>query len=352
MPGPKVLVLYVGGTIGMTEDEKGSLKPCPGYLTNELANMPEMTADDMPSVVVKEYDTLIDSSDMDSSDWSKIVEDIEADYYNYDGFVVLQGTDTMAYSASALSFMLENLGKPVVLTGSMIPLIKGYSDARRNLLMAIFIAGTSCIPEVCIFFFDKLLRGNRSKKLDTQSLDAFQSPNFGALASVGVGIQYHENFHLDPPKKPFRTHKGMDRGIAVIRMIPGFDDEIFHALKGLSSLKAIVVELYGTGNAPSRKKSLLDALEALIAAGKLVVVVSQCPTGHVDLLAYAVGRRLAESGCLSGHDMTVEAVAAKLSYLFGRGLSPAMVRDRLSLSLRGELTTSSERRAPHLPSPL
>ncbi|GBG24870.1 L-asparaginase, putative [Hondaea fermentalgiana] len=350
--GPKVLVLYIGGTIGMVADSLGSLKPCPGYLTKELTTMPEMTADDMPNVDVKEYDTLVDSSDMDASDWAAIVRDIEDNYFNYDGFVVLQGTDTMAYSASALSFMLENLGKPVVLTGSMIPLIKGYSDARRNLLMAIFIAGTSCIPEVCIFFFDKLLRGNRSKKLDTGSLDAFQSPNFGPLASVGVGIQYHESFHLDPPKKPFRTHKTMDRGVAAIRMIPGFDDEILRALKNVSSLKAIVVELYGTGNAPSRKRGLVEALESLIAAGKLVVVVSQCPTGNVDLLAYAVGRRLAEAGCLSGHDMTVEAVAAKLSYLFGRGLSPAIVRDRLSVSLRGELTTSSERRAPRLTSPL
>mmetsp|Transcript_3446 Transcript_3446/g.5280 ORF Transcript_3446/g.5280 Transcript_3446/m.5280 type:complete len:250 (-) Transcript_3446:461-1210(-) len=148
----KVLILYVGGTIGMTEDEHGSLRPCPGYLTEFLENMPEMKEKDMPNVTVKEYGNLVDSSDMDASDWTDIVTDIENEYYNYDGFVVLQGTDTLAYSGSALSFMLENLGKPVILTGSMIPLSKGYSDARRNLLISVNIAGNSCIPEVCIFF--------------------------------------------------------------------------------------------------------------------------------------------------------------------------------------------------------
>jgi len=339
----KVMVLYVGGTMGMTEDEFGSLKPTKGYLTSVLENMPELAEPDMPEVAIKEYDELVDSSDMDASDWANICKDIEDNYYLYDGFVVLQGTDTMAYTASALSFMLENLGKPVIVTGSMIPLIKGFSDARRNLLISVDIAGSSSIPEVCIFFHDRLIRGNRSKKLSTGDLDAFDSPNFPSLADVGVSLHYHEQLHRMPPRKPFRAHLEMDRGVIAIRMIPGFDDEIFNIISPTPGLKAVVVEMYGTGNAPSRKEGLIVALENIVKSNKLVVIVSQCPTGHVALNTYAVGRRLAEIGCISGEDMTIEAVSTKLSYLFGRGLTAAQVKLMMSENLRGELTVKSDR---------
>jgi L-asparaginase len=336
----KVLIIYVGGTMGMTEDEHGSLRPTKGYLTMQMRNLPGMATLEMPQVDIIEYDNLVDSSDMDWTDWAAIAKDIEKAYYQYDGFVLIQGTDTMAYTASALSFMLENLAKPVIVTGSMIPWSKGYSDARRNLLISLDIAGSSAIPEVCIFFHDKLMRGNRCKKLSTEALDAFYSPNHPPLANVGVSIVYHEMLFRVPPRKRFRAHTDMDTGIVATRLIPGFDDNIFHALAALSrdSLKAVVVETYGTGNAPSRRAGLINALKEIVDSGKLVVVVSQCPTGHVDLKAYAVGRKLDEIGCVSGEDMTLEAVATKLSYLFGKGLTPAQVTAMLSQDLRGELT--------------
>jgi len=339
----RVKLLYTGGTIGMQEDEHGSLVPSPGYLTNELATMPEMS--EMPSVDVQEFDPLIDSSDMDKKVWVKIAELIEANYFDFDGFVVLMGTDTMAYTASMLSFMLENIGKPVIFTGSQIPLVRGYTDARRNLLISIYIAGTSDMPETAIFFHDRLIRGTRSKKMSSNQLEAFDSPNFPELAHVGVSIEYNETVHLPPPKKPFKVHKGINDGIACVRLIPGFIDDIFPALNGIQSLKAIILELYGTGNAPSRKETFLAAIRSIIASGKLVVVTTQCPLrARVDLSAYAVGRLIKEAGCISAHDMTVEAASTKLAYLFGLGLDTKEVAFWLTQSIRGEMTVSTRPR--------
>jgi len=338
----KVLVLYVGGTMGMKVDEQGSLRPSKGYLSSVIRTMPEINDElDMPEVVVLEYDELVDSSDMDHTDWAKIVIDIEANYFMYDGFCLVMGTDTLAYTASALSFMLENLGKPVIVTGSMIPFKEGYSDARRNLLISLFLAGSLHIPEVCVFFHDKLLRGNRSKKMTTDQLGAFSSPNFEALAQIGVKPHYQYSLFRPPPMRPFKAHKQMDNGIIALKLIPGYDDSIFELIKTITSIKAVILELYGTGNAPSRKLSMVNCLKQIVLSGKLIVVVSQCPTGVVDLPAYAVGQQLEAIGCVSGGDMTMEAVSTKLSYLFGRGLTKESVRAAMKENLRGELSVQS-----------
>lgn len=278
-----------------------------------------------------------------------IAEVIAEDYYSYDGFVIIMGTDTMAYAASSLSFMLENLAKPVIFTGSMIPLFKGESDARRNLLLSIKLAATSNIPEVCIFFHDKLLRGNRAKKISVNSLNAFDSPNLAPLATCGTLLTINDALVLHHSRKQFSLRKEMDSSVLVIRLIPGFCDRVFKRLfepvvdeNGESSLvmKALVLELYGAGNAPIKKRYLLDLLENAINCGLVVAICSQCIHGEVNLLAYELGKNLNDIGALSTFDMTVEAVATKLAFLFGQGCSSEEVRDLMTKSLRGEVTES------------
>lgn len=274
---------------------------------------------------------------------------VAANYYEYDGFVIIMGTDTMAYTASCLSFMFENLAKPVVFTGSMIPLFKGESDARRNLLLSVKIAATSNVPEVCIFFHDRLLRGSRAKKMSATALDAFDSPNLPPLATWGTSLVINEALVLKHPRKPFELKKKLDARILVIRMIPGFSDV---ALRGLLApvlqddnkkqeklINGLVLELYGVGNIPIRKKGMLELLEKLIGRGVVVAVCSQCIKGKVNLLAYEVGKRLHNMGAMSTYDMTVEAVSTKLAYLFGQyPTKPERVKYLLTKSLRGELT--------------
>jgi L-asparaginase len=332
----------------MKRDENGSLTPARGYLTEQLREMTELKHADMPAYTCIENEVLLDSSDMGPDDWAKIVGYIEDNYYLYDGFIIIMGTDTMAYTASALSFMLENLAKTVVLTGSIFPFGEVYSDARRNLICSMIFACKYEIPEVCIFFNDRLLRGNRCRKVDSWGLAAFDSQNYPPLAKLEevvyqtrhtLGLE--SNLVLPQPKGRFRTHKSIDSRVICIRLIPGFDDETLRSLINSKTCKAIILELYGTGNAPSRNKAgLIDVLKAVVATGAIVVVTSQCPRGAVRLDAYRLGRVLSEIGVVSAGDMTTESTAAKLAYLLGRGLSNAQVRRYMLTNLRGELTES------------
>ena len=248
----KVLILYTGGTMGMkytTINNISTLSPERGYLTSKINELPEIGREDMPRFEIKEYETLIDSSCMGPEHWISIASDIELNYLHYDGFVIIMGTDTMAYAASALSFMLENLGKTVVFTGSQIPFCDVYTDARRNLLVSMIMAANSDIPEVCLCFNDKVLRGNRTIKIDSNGLDAFVSPNFAPLATLGSDIHMNREFFLLPPRNSFHVHKTLESNVVVLKLVPGFDDESIEALvKHSNSLKAIVLELYGTGD--------------------------------------------------------------------------------------------------------
>lgn len=331
-----------------------SLALVEGALTNYLHHMPELHSNNMPEVHCHEYKPLLDSSDMGSADWAILASDIKANYLHFDGFVILYGTDTMAYAASALSFMLENLGKPVVLTGSQIPLCEPYNDARRNFIMTLIFASRDTIPEVCIFFHDRLLRGSRATKINTHRLMAFDSPNCEPLAKIGITIDENEHLFQPPARGTLRVHTRMDTRTLTLRVVPGFDDGMIQAIINAAEethVRALVLQLYGTGNVPSVKKEFTQMLSDASSKGTLIVASTQCLTGHVMLGHYATGRALVDAGVISAGDMTLEAISCKLAYLFGRkDLSREEVGDLMGVSLRGEITPADALPPPPLSS--
>jgi len=280
---------------------------------------------------------------MGPEDWIKMATDIENNYLSYDGFVIIMGTDTMAYASSALSFMLENLAKTVVFTGSQIPFANVYTDARRNLVVSMIVAVSCECPEVLVCFNDKVMRANRTMKVDSSSLDAFQSPNFPPLANLTAQIRFVRDLALLPPRGVFRAHKRLEANVVVIKLVPGFDDSSIKAMiEHSTSLKAIVLELYGTGNAPSRKGSLIATLKAAKDKGIVIVGLSQCLRGGMSFDTYAMGRELSAAGVISGGDMTTEACTTKLSYLCGHSNNPAVISRYVSMNIRGELSLPGE----------
>lgn len=354
----RVLILCTGGTLTMAPDHEkgGALAPVEGVVTNYMREMKELLDDDMPEVLVHEYCPFFDSSDLGPFDWAVLANDIKSNYLHFDGFVILMGTDTMAYTATALSFMLENLGKPVVFTGSQIPLTEPYNDARRNLIMALIFASRDTIPEVSIFFHDRLLRANRSTKINTHRLLAFDSPNIDPLARIGITIDENEHVALPPARGTLRVHPRMDTRLITLRLVPGFDDEVIRHLinSGVenNALKALVLQLYGTGNIPSVKETFVQILGDAVDKGVMVVASTQCFTGSVMMGHYATGHALVEAGVVSGNDMTVESISCKAAYLFGRGdLSNKEVSHLMGVSLRGEVTPSEALSPPTLSSP-
>lgn len=338
--GTRVLILYTGGTMGMQKQPNGSLGPVPGALAERLRHLDELQAVDaeVPQCWLEEFSPLLDSADICPTDWSGLAEKIERNYYEYDGFVIVHGTDTMAYTASALSFMLENLGKPVVLTGAQLPIFEPISDARRNLVGAILMAGcTDRLHEVVIYFDDQLLRGNRSIKIDATAMGAFASPNFPQLATLGVRLTVRSDLLRPPPRGRFRIHRNLQPRILVVRLVPGFDDVVF---EHCGSLKGLVLLLYGCGNAPARRKVFLEQIKRLVDSGVIVVACSQCPWGAVSLGSYAVGKELQDRGVVSAGDMTTEATCTKLAYLLARDLTAEQVKAGMALDLRGEITVT------------
>ena len=333
--------------MGMDVDPvSGGLSPKRGYLTDKILNMEELQSDQMPHCHIKEYNTLIDSSSMGKEEWGMIARDIQENYYDFDGFVVIMGTDTMSYAATALSFMLENLGKTVVFTGSQIPFIEVYNDARRNLIASIIFAGNQDFCEVVLFFNAKLLRGNRSVKVNSFGLDAFDCPNFPPLAELGVNVELRKDIALPPPHGPFRIFTKMETGIVVMKLIPKFDDEPLRQLVMHSEkIKAIILEMYGTGNISDSddKTSLLNVIELARKRNIIVVAVSQCYKGSVMLGKYAVGSELITLDVCSGGDMTTESVSIKLAYLLAKvGNDREKINRLMEVNLRGELSDSTK----------
>lgn len=331
-------IAYTGGTIGMQKSRRGYL-PVPGYLQELLTAMPEFHQPGVPEFTLHMYDPLLDSSNILPDDWWVIARDIAEHYQEYDGFVVIHGTDTMAYTASALAFMLQGLAKPVILTGSQIPLCELRNDARENLLVSLLIAASYPIPEVCLYFANKLLRGCRSVKVSADDLDAFASPNFPPLGNAGVDIviDWQRVLPSPPAGMTLSVQQLKQPYVGALRLFPGISAEVVRNILQ-PPLQGLVLEAYGVGNGPDRDRAFLDALGEASGRGVVILDCTQCLQGTVDLEDYATGAALKEVGVISGYDMTSEAALTKLFYLFSVGYSPAEVKEKMAVSLRGELT--------------
>ena len=333
----RIYVAYTGGTIGMMQSTQGFV-PAKGHLTESINALPEFHRSEMPDFTISEYQPLIDSSNMTPSDWQRIADDIKANYDDYDGFVVLHGTDTMAYTSSALSFMFENLSKPVIVTGSQIPLSQLRSDGQVNVLNALFIAANYPISEVSLFFNNKLYRGNRCIKAYADGFNAFDSPNMPVLLEAGINIQLvagtlaHSVDNVDPLQLSIMT----PQPVGVVHLYPGISSEVIeNVIK--QPVKALILRSYGVGNAP-QDKALLACLRKAKEQGIVVVNCSQCIKGTVNMSGYATGNALSQTGVISGHDMTLEATLTKLHYLLSKNLSYDEMCEQMDKSLRGELT--------------
>lgn len=309
----------------------------PGHLARLLGRLQELDDPALPRLELHEFNPLLDSSDMAPSDWLRVARAIEERYDDFAGFVVLHGTDTLAYTASALSFLLEGLGKPVIVTGSQVPLERLRSDARENLLASALLAVSPELHEVCVFFGGTLFRGNRVTKVSASGFDAFESPNEAALAVAGVDVVMGPAAPRHPQAGRLRVHQLADVSVAAVRLFPGIRPELLANLLR-DPVRGVVLETYGAGNAPTRDGSLVAVIADATARGVVVVNCTQCLRGTVDMSGYATGAALAAAGVVSGADMTPEAALTKLIWLLGRGLEPTEVKRLVGLDLRGELT--------------
>lgn len=332
-----IYVAYTGGTIGMRPSQKGFV-PAAGYLSETVAKMPEFHRSEMPDFTIHEYETLLDSSDMVPADWQLIADDVARNYEQYDGFIILHGTDTMAYTSSALSFMLEGLQKPVIITGSQIPLAQLRSDGQANLLNALYIAANYPIPEVTLFFNNKLFRGNRVRKVDADGFDAFDSPNFPHLLSAGIHIEINHRLQaLKHQQSHLHVSPIVSQPVGMMSLYPGISASVLTNIIQ-QPVNALILLSYGVGNAP-QNPSLLAQIAHATEQGILVLNCTQCVKGRVDMSGYANGKFLEETGVVSGKDITPEAALAKLHYILSKpDLTAIERRHMMSMDLRGEMT--------------
>ncbi len=334
----RILIIYTGGTIGMKKTDKG-YGPVSGFLADAISKIEDLRSESVPKWDLFEMSPLLDSSDMTVSEWNRIAEIIYQRYSCYDGFVVLHGTDTMAYTASALSFILGGLDKPVILTGSQIPLSEVRSDGRDNLIASLIIAGDGIAREVCLYFSGKLLRGNRAMKMSTDDLVAFESPNYPHLADVGISVKYNLSAISSAKEGELTLSPLSNVPIGVIKVFPGIQFGLFESIM-TEKLSGIVLETFGAGNIPCGGGELIPIIKRAFESGTVIAVCSQCPEGTVSLGAYETSSALKRAGAVSGLDMTTEAAVAKLYYLFSLGYSTDEIKRRMEQNLRGELTPS------------
>lgn len=335
MNNKRILIIYTGGTIGMTPSEDG-YAPKKGYLKSELDSISDMHAEEMPDWELFEFEELLDSSNITYREWNQIAKAVEDNYDDYDGFVVLHGTDTMAYTSSALSFMLENLSKPVVLTGSQIPLCELRSDGKDNIITSIIIAAEGVVNEVCLYFGTQLHRGNRCTKASADGLIAFASPNYPVLAHAGINVEYNKRLLRPAPEGEFKVCYINQSSIGVIKLFPGIQFELFEPIV-TDKLQGLVLETFGTGNIPNYDEKLPSLIAKAIANGTTVVVCTQCAHGTVQLGAYETSSSLAKAGAVSGFNMTTEATIAKLHYLFSKKCPAEEMSKAMNMSIRGEV---------------
>jgi L-asparaginase len=338
----RVLLIYTGGTIGMGRNpHTGALEPLD--FNHLISCLPEF-ATLSTSIDTYQFTPPIDSSDMTPRLWAQLVRIISERYNKYDGFVILHGTDTMAYTASALSFMLENLTKPVILTGSQLPIGQLRTDGKENLVTSIEIAsahhhdGTAIVPEVCIYFSGRLLRGNRSTKQNADGFNAFDSFNYPHLCDAGVNIVYHEKEVIKPDfTRPMIPHMAIDPNVIIFSLFPGIQEGIIRHVLEAPELRSIVMRSFGSGNAP-QNPWLMRLLKEAAYRGVIIVNISQCLAGSVEMMRYDTGYQLKNAGVLSGYDSTVESAVTKLMYLQARFSDHHLIRNYMSRPLCGEIT--------------
>lgn len=337
---PSILIINTGGTIGMVMDKKtGSLIPF--NFDNLLELIPTLKMFDF-RIESYCFDPLMDSSNMNPEYWRRIAKVVEEHYESYDGFVILHGSDTMAYTASALSFMLQNLNKPVILTGSQLPLGMIRTDGRENLLTSVEIAAareddTPLVPEVCVYFENKLYRGNRTHKFNAQNFNAFRSFNYPPLVDAGIQLKYNLNAIHKPNFKKLKTYVNFDTRIAVLKLYPGISKPAIEAILNTPGIRAVILETYGSGNGPNNDW-FLDRLKEKIESGIIILNVTQCEVGKVEMGRYDTSVRLKEIGVVSGNDITFEAAVTKMMYLLGNFEHTDEIKKLLQGSIVGEMT--------------
>jgi len=336
----KILLIYTGGTIGMRKDfETGALKAF--NFSKLLHNIPELKLLDC-EIDTFSFENPLDSSNMNPEHWGEIARTIENNYEHFDGFVVLHGSETMSYSASALSFMLENLSKPIIFTGSQLPIGDLRTDAKENLITAIQIASLQenskpLIKEVCLYFEYKLYRGNRTTKINAEHFRAFISPNYPFLVESGVHLKINSELFLSSNDgASLKVHTHLDNNVAIIKMFPGISEAVLSAILNIESLKGIVLETYGAGNAPT-EKWFLSLLQNAINRGLHIVNVTQCSIGSVSMGDYETSTTMKKLGIISGKNITTEAAVTKLMYLLGQNIASSAFKDVFETSLRGEI---------------
>lgn len=343
MQNKSVLIIYTGGTIGMVNDpETGAL--CPFNFEQIAKAVPEIKEFGF-NIESYTLPKIIDSSDLQPAVWADLCQIIAENYDKYCGFVILHGTDTMAYSASALSFMLSNLTKPVVFTGSQLPIGTIRTDGRENLIAALEIAaatleGKAIVPEVCILFGAKLFRGNRTTKINAESFDAFQAFNYPALAEIGIHIHYNYGaIDYSPKTGPLTIHPNMDTNIAILQLYPGIRPQLIDAVIKTPGLKGLILETYGSGNAPTNPEFLKKIKDAA-AKGIVIYNVTQCQGGTVEMGRYETSRELLNYGVSSGYDITMEAAVCKMMHLLGNYSESNEIKKYLNSSIKGEITVN------------
>ncbi len=335
-----ILLIYTGGTIGMVKDPKsGSLKAFDfSKIQERITELEQLDC----SIQTISFEKPIDSSDMNIERWVEIVTIIEQNYNDFDGFVVLHGSDTMSYSASALSFMLENLTKPVIFTGSQLPIGDLRTDAKENLITAIQIAclkenNRSVIQEVCLYFEYKLYRGNRTSKINAEHFEAFESANYPPLAESGVHLKVHHELLLPKTRKKTIFRKSMDNNIVVLKLFPSLSKSVIDSVLSIPNLKGVILETYGSGNT-TLDKWFIESLENAIKSGIHIANVTQCLGGSVDMGKYENSSELKRIGVISGKDITIESAVTKMMYMLGNNVSPSVFKTIFETPLRGEIS--------------
>ncbi|MBN1989839.1 MAG: type I asparaginase [Bacteroidales bacterium] len=341
MSNKSILIIYTGGTIGMKENpETGALAPF--NFEQILDEVPELKKFGF-TLDTYSFTPPVDSSDIAPDFWISLAKMVEANYHRYDGFVILHGTDTMSFTASALSFLLENLSKPVILTGSQLPIGMLRTDGKENLISAVEIAaaqrnGQPLVPEVCIFFENSLFRGNRTTKHNAEHFNAFRSNNYPTLAEAGITIKYNFGaIHYPTQPRELRVYDKLDTNIAVLKLFPGISETLINSIIHTKGLRGIILETYGSGNAPSRPWFLTKMRQA-VEQGIVVLNVTQCHAGSVDMEKYDNGLKLKQVGVISGKDLTYEAAVAKLMFLLGKEERNVIVKEEIVKSISGEIT--------------